>query len=173
MTVENVFTQREIARKVVDKLKLDLFDAQRRQREALRDIKEAERGTRFGQMLPPGALQKSQAALGRAKDEVLFITKRLTAANVTLRALNIACAEANASGDTSAASSAKPKKDRGERAMQHERRMLVLLAAARGVAFGSDRATWLDRLHAAVNSLAYCDTRIDGQPVPMPWEEGQ
>ena len=34
---------------------------------------------------------ESQAALGRTKDEVLFITKRLTAANVALRALNIAC----------------------------------------------------------------------------------
>jgi len=170
VTTESVFTRRETARAVVDKLKLDLLDAQGRQRDALRDIKEAERGTRFGQMLPPGALQKSQAALGRAKDEVLFITKRLTAANVTLRALNIACAAVNASGDTSAASSAKPKKDRGERAMQHERRMLVLLAAARGVTLGFDRTTWLDRLHAAVDDLAYCDTKVDGKPVPMPWD---
>lgn len=172
MTTESVFTRRETARAVVDKLKLDLLDAQGRQRDALRDIKEAERGTRFGQMLPPGALQKSQTALGRAKDEVLFITRRLTAANVTLRALNIACAESQASGEVAAAGGAKPKKDRGERAMQHERRVLVLLAAARGVAFGSDRATWLDRLHAAVDDLAYCDTKVDGQPVSMPWDDG-
>lgn len=171
MTTESIFTRRETARDAVDKLKLELLDAQCRQRDALRDIKDAERGTRFGQMLPPGALQKSQAALGRAKDEVLFITKRLTAANMALRALNIACAEAGASGSVAAASGAKPKKDRGERATQHERRMLVLLAAARGVAFGSDRATWLDRLHAAVDDLAYCDTKVDGRGVPMPWDD--
>ncbi len=54
--------------------------------------------------------------------------------------------------------------------LKTDRRVLVLLAAARGVAFGSDRATWLDRLHAAVDDLAYCDTKVDGQPVPMPWD---
>ena len=123
-------------------------------------------------MLPPGALAPSQAALGRAKDEVLVITRRLTAANATLKTLNITCDQAGREcrADGPLADSTKPKRNREERAIEHERRMLVLLEAARGVAFGSDRSTWLDRLHMAVDELAYCDTKVNGQRVPMPWD---
>ena len=174
MTKEQLMVIREREFDEVTRLKGELFAAQRRYEDAKRDLREAGAGSRFGTPLTPEQMRETRRVAAEAMDKVSATQARLAFANARLKKANLRISGMSADHVYStSAQTREERKDerRKQKRDEHETRMLQLLAAARGMVAMQNAELWLARLEGCVAELDYCDTRIEGVPVPMPWDD--
>lgn len=173
MTKDQMLAARDLEYEEIARLKAELFSAQRRSEDARRDLKEADAGKRFGMPLTFEQARETRRVAAVALDKVRATQARLSAANERLRKINAKIAAVCASRPDGAQDRARgetKEERRVRRQGEHETRMLQLLAAARGMVSMENAELWLARLEGCVAELDYCDTRIEGVLVPMPWD---
>lgn len=173
MTKEQLLVVRDRELDEVLRLKAELFSAQRRYQDAKRDLREADAGKRFGSLLTPEQMRETKRVAAEAMDKVNATQSRLAFANARLKKVNVRIAGMCAgSADATPFQTRDERRDerRKQRREEHETRMLQLLAAARGMVSMENAEMWLARLEGCVAELDYCDTRIEGVPVQMPWD---
>ena len=179
MTIEEMTARRDALMEKRRELLVKLRDAQRTFDDARRDKREADAGSRWGTKLTQFQIAESKRIWNRAIDLVKAVESELSIVDADTKRVNIALSaalnarEGSLSPQREAQREAQRAARRAERRAnprrQHDERIIVLLAAARGFCDGADPELWASRLRTAVNDLSYCDTSIEGEAVAMPW----
>lgn len=178
MTIDEMTARRDSLMEKRRELLVKIRDAQRTFDDARRDKREADAGSRWGTKLTPFQIAESNRIWNRAIDLVKAVEHELRIVNSDIKRVNIAMSDASKDRATSidlqreAQRAARKAERRANPRRQHDERIIVLLAAARGFCDGADPELWAPRLRTAVNNLSYCDTSIEGEAVTMPWGEG-
>lgn len=178
MTIEEMTARRDALMEKRRELLVKLRDAQRTFDDARRDKREADAGSRWGTKLTQFQIAESKRIWNRAIDLVKAVESELSIVDADTKRVNIALSAAlNARGGSispqrEAQRAARKAERRANPRRQHDERIIVLLAAARGFCDGANPELWAPRLRTAVNNLSYCDTSIEGEAVTMPWGEG-
>lgn len=177
-TIEEMTARRDALMEKRRELLVKLRDAQRTFDDAKRDKREADVGSRWGAKLTPFQIAESKRVWNRAFDLVKAVESELKIVDSDIKRMNFALSAALNARATSLDShrekqrAARKAERRANPRRQHDERIIILLAAARGFCDGADPELWASRLRTAVNNLSYCDTSIEGEAVAMPWGEG-